>query len=299
MGALMRRSFTLFEMVMVIVITAILAVASYKAITLLIVKSFKARELTRLSLESQIALDQISSLLAYRIPAATIGYDPQSGDFAYIGSIIDSSNKYRVLEWLSIAFDDYRGGGFSGFIDMKRSIATHNILYSDVHMPNKECNLIFAGRFDKGFSLVKDFKEAFGWHGFGSRESFDVAFIPEGLQITDRDLPKVIYEKYYLVDQAFAIARAADVDRGAACLKGLEVDDDTLLLFFGYKPWKKESFCADPHSMQRGGGATILLRHVTGFSVKEQDYTIRIMVDIRRAIKGTKPLHFAKMKVVF
>ena len=294
----MKRGFTLFEMVMVIVVTAILAVASYKAITLLLVKSFKARELTRLSLESQIALDQVSSLLAYRVPATTIGYDPQSGDFAYIGDIIDS-DRYKVLEWLSIAFDDYKEGRFSGFIDMKRSVATQDILYSDVTISNGEYNLIFAGRFDRAFTLLKDFKEAFGWHNFASKESFDISFVPQGLRIVDSDLPKVIYEKYYLVNQAFAIARAADIDKSASCLKDLPIDDNTLLLFFGYKPWKKESFCADPKSSNRGGGVSILAHYVTGFSVKEQDYTIRIVLDIHRAIKGAKSLHFSKMKVVF
>ncbi len=298
MGALMRRSFSLIEMIVVLVITGILAVASYKALQALAIKSFKAKELTRLSLETQVALDEISSLLSYRVPATTIGYDPQSGDFAYIGDITEPQ-KYKVLEWISIAFDDYRAGRWSGFVDMNRSVATQDILYSDVSMPDKECNLIFAGSFDKAFTLIKDFKEAFGWHANPSKESFDIDFVTEGMKVTDAIMPQEVYEKYYLVDQAFAIARAADIDKNAACLAGLPIDDDTLLLFFGYKPWKGESFCADPNSTNKKGFATILAKHIEGFSATEQDFTIRIVLDINRSIRGASPLHFAKMKVVF
>lgn len=294
----MRKSFTLIEVVVVLVITSILAVASYQAVKALVIRSFKAKELTKLSLESQIALDQISSLLSYRVPATTIGYDPQSGDFAYIGNI-NVSNKYKVLEWISVAFDDYRAGRWSGFIDMNRSVATQDTLYSDISMPDKECNLIFAGSFDKAFTLEQDFQDAFGWHANPSKESFDIEFVPEGLKVTDTVMPKEVFEKYYLVDQAFAVARAADIDKNAACLAGLPIDDDTLLLFFGYKPWKGESFCADPLSNNKSGNATIIAKNIGGFSVKEQDFTIRIILDIKRSIKGANPLHFTKMKVVF
>ena len=297
MGTLMKRSFNLFEMIVVLVIIGFLAVASYKAVETVMIKSFKVKELTRLSLESDIALEQIGSLLSYRVPATTIGYDPVNGDFVYIGDIT-YNDRYKVLEWLSTDYDDYRAGGFSGFIDMNRSVATQDTLYTDINMPNKECNLIFAGNFDNAYTL-SEYKEAFGWHGHASKESFDIVFISDGLRVTDADKPQKVYEKYFLVDQAYAIARAADIDKSASCLQNMPIDDNTLILFFGYKPWKGESFCADPLATNRKGDATILAQYIAGFNVQEHDYSLRIILDINRSIRGSSPLHFSKMKVVF
>ncbi len=300
MGALMKRGFTLMEMVVVVVITAILSVASFKAISMLVIKSFKAKEQTRLSLESQIALDQLSSLLQYRIPASAIGYDPGSGDFVSL-SDIQSGSRYKILEWISRAFDDYRAGRYSGFVDMVPTVRSDDILATKTSLSGSGYNLVFAGSYDKAFTLIEDFKNAFGWHGHESQKSYDIEFVSNGIRIIDSQKPREVYEKYYLADQAFGVAIGADIDRGADCIKALHLKDidNTLLLFFGYRPWHGETFCADPNGAKKSGQVSVLAKNIGGFMAKEQDYTLRLLLDINESLKGGGILHFSKMKVVF
>ena len=297
----MRRSFTLIELIMVLVIISFLSVATFKAVSALIIRSYKAKELTRLSLTSQIALDQISALLQERVPASVIGYKPSTGDFKYIEEIGDSEY-YEVMEWIGVAYEEYSDGNYTGFVDMKPSVKTSDTLYTEANLSGNSYALIFAGAFDRGFPGESDFNDSFGWHGHESNDTFDVAFNGDGtIKIIDSVKPKWIYEKYYLVKSAYALARGADINKSAVCLDGLDVDDDTLLLFYDYRPWKKETFCADPGSAgSKSGKATILAKHIAGFDVKEQDYTLRLLLDINESIKGGyPPIHFSKMKVVF
>ena len=297
----MRRSFTLIELIMVLVIISFLSVASFKAVSALIVRSYKAKELTRLSLESQIALDQISTLLQERVPASVIGYKPSTGDFKYIQEIGDSEY-YEVMEWIGVAYEEYSEGNYTGFADMRPSIKTDDTIATYTNLSGNDYALIFAGAFDRGFPGQSDFNDSFGWHGYESNDTFDIAFDSDGnITITDSVKPKWIYEKYYLVRSAYALARGEDINKNADCLEDLNVDDDTLLLFYDYKPWRGETFCADPGSAgSKSGSATILATHIAGFDAKEQDYTLRLILDINESIKGGyPPIHFSKMKVVF
>ncbi len=289
----MRRGVTLLELVIVVVIVSILSVASLKAIGAILVRSYKAKELTRLSLESQIALDQISALLQERVPATTIGYDGKGG-FAPIEEIVDEEG-FKILEWIGFEPLVSEDGNYSGFIDLLASNKTTRTLATEVHRDAKA--IIFAGSFDRA-AVAGDFQNAFGWHSGRSDEIFEVQKVSGGLKIVDAVQPKWIYEKYYLLSSAYAIARGADIDRDAACLDGLDVDEDTLLLFYDYYPWKGESFCADPKGTQ-SGKATILMRDVVGFWALEQDYTLRLVLEVQKEIRGFSPIRFTKMKVVF
>ncbi len=293
----MKRAFTLIELVFVVLIVALLSVATFKGIEALVVRSFKAKELTRLSLESQIALDQLSSLLVQRIPSTAIGYDPSpsSGADAFLPlDQIDPRSRYKVLEWIGRDFD--HRDDYSGFVDMEPSRATADTLYTDSKALG-ERELYFAGSFDVGEAGGKD---AFGWHGHAHNLSFDVDVEKNAITITQATKPRWIYERYFLAKSAYAVARGADVKRDAACLKDLDVDEDTLLLFYGFRPWSGETFCADPKGSGQAGKVSVLARNVAGFGAFEQDYTIRLIVDINKTIRGSDVgVHFSKMKVVF
>ncbi|BAF70678.1 type II secretion system protein [Nitratiruptor sp. SB155-2] len=300
----MKRSFTLLEIIVVLVIVSLLSVATFKALSKIVQKSFKAKETTKLSLESQIVLDQISNLLADRIPATTIGYDPVSGDYKPLNSI-DSDN-YKILEWYVRAMDDYMDGHFSGFCDMIPSIDTNNYVVSYGFEPSNmyyaSYNLIFAGSFDRATSDISDFQNAFGWHGGGSLVAYDISLSDSNssaIALSDARLPNFVYEKYFLTIGAHAIARGADIDKSASCLDGLHIDENTLLLFYDYYPWQGQTFCADPNGTGQSGKAAVLMRYVQGFFAAEQDYTVRLKLDVNRTIRGLGSVHFSKQKVVF
>lgn len=313
-----KKGFTLIELIFVVVIVAILSVATFKALQTLLVRSYKAKETTRLSLESQVALNQIGEFLSNRVPSTVIGYDPDSGEFEYIGDL--TSNK-PILEWIGMADESMLNRGYSGFIDLKSSNRDENITFS----PNsngdniedttqkkfgvsvnvysqKILNLIFAGSFDRGRGDIVDYNNSFGWHGNDSLNSFDIDINSTGyIKITDNNQPKFIYEKYYLVDSAYAVARRADLEEinwNCGDLNWNEIDDNTLLLFYNYRPWKGETFCADS-SGNLAGNVTVLMENVARFRFEEIDFTIRVSLDINKSIKGSTPIHISKMKVIF
>ena len=303
----MRRAATLLELIIVLIIISLLSVASFKALQKLTTREFKTKEQTRLSLDSQVAVDIISNYLKYRVPYTTIGYDPSDGSFEYIGDLVD--NKKSILEWFGRDVDGFYAKNYSGFLDM----ATKNgdIVFSpDTNLSesdDKVFNLIFSGSFDRAYS-ANDYQNSFGWHNKDSSESFDITLDGNGnINFTDSNKPEYLYEKYFLTKSAYAIARSADVDKGADCMQVLNIGDDendTLLLFYDYQPWddssgEGETFCADKNGNNTEGNVTILMKNVAGFSFKEIDYTIRILLDINKSIRGSSPVHFSKMKVVF
>jgi hypothetical protein len=198
--------------------------------------------------------------------------------------------------------EDFLTGKYSGFCDVVASLKAKKILSPGLRLSGSGYNLIFAGSFDRASPDITDFQNAFGWHGKRSDNSFDIAFESGAMRIVDSVEPKRIYEKYYLTEGAFAMARGADVDQGAQCIEDLKLGadlNDTLLLFYNFRPWAGETFCADPNGNGQSGSVAILARHISGFSVRSQDYTLRVILDINRSIRGSSPIHFSKMKVVW
>ncbi len=317
-----RNGYTLLELIFVVVIISFLSVATYKALQMIMVRSYKAKEIARLSLESQVAVDVIASYLKNRIPYTTIGYDPNSG-YEYIGEL--TSNK-PILEWYSRAIEALKAQKYSQFIDMEDTNKSSKVLYSpdtngnhikgyvrkkynyhaDIYT-NKIVNLVFVGSFERGAGESNTYNDAYGWHGGLSKDSFDISIHFSGkITITDSDTPKFIYEKFFLADGAYAIARGADIDKTASCITSTGIGsskiDNTLFLFYNYRPWKGETFCADANTtgVTPSGGVGILLQDVQGFRFELLDHTIRIALDINKTIKGTDVgVHLSKMKVVF
>ncbi|SFV68945.1 hypothetical protein MNB_SM-6-1080 [hydrothermal vent metagenome] len=314
----MRRAATLIELIFVLVIISFLAAATFKGMQAIKIRSYKAKETTKLSLESQIVVNQISNYLQNRVPSTVIGYDPASGNFEYIGDLTSSK---PVLEWFGRANEAFIDGNYSGFADMatlnsntfKSQKSDGNELnqttqkkfhISDNIYNNKVVNLIFAGSFDRAASDLNDYNNSFGWHGNASNNSFDFSMADDGnITINTSEDPKFIYEKYFIVDTAYAIARGEDIKQDADCISKLTIHpkdiNNTLFLFSNYRPWRGETFCADPNGNDQEGNVSILMQNITGFSFEEMDYTIRIMLDINKSIRGGSDIHFSKMKVMF
>ena len=315
-----RNASTLLELIFVLVIISFLATATFKGMQAIMVRSYKAKEITKLSLESQIVVNEISNYLQYRVPYTVIGYNADNGDFQYIGDIVDSDKNLSILEWFGTAHEVISDGNCSEFADMATltddsfispdtngsniNSSTNDKFHTSGSIYDKNItNLIFAGSFDRATSDSNDYNNSFGWHGNDSNDSFNIKIADDGnITVTDTTKPKFIYEKYFLVDSAYAMARGIDIKQDASCITNLDIKskdiDNTLFLFSNYRPWKGETFCADKSGTQEGN-ASILLQNVAGFNFQEMDYTIRIYLDINKTIRGASPIHFSKMKVVF
>jgi len=315
----MRRGATLIELIFVLIIISLLAAATFKGMQAIQVRSYKAKELTRLSLESQIGVNIVSNYLHSRVPYTVIGYNPDNGDFKYIGDLTD--NDHTILEWFGVANEAFVDGNYSGFADMAtlsddvfisrnsdgdalNQTTQDKFHTTDNIYDNKIVNLIFSGSFDRATSDTYDYNSSFGWHGNDSNDSFDFSMDSDGnITVTDSTKPKFIYEKYFVADSAYAIARGEDIDQSADCISALNLSqkdiNNTLLLFSNYRPWRGETFCADPNGSGQDGNVSVLLQNIDGFSFEAIDYTIRINLDINKTIRAASPIHFSKMKVVF
>ena len=306
----MRRAFTLIEIIVTIAITAILAAGTFKALDALFIRSVKAGAVTDLSLASQTALDELGMLLYSRVPASVIGYDPSDGTWTPLAQALAAK---PVLEWLGTAEESRIRRDFSGFVDMNASDPATNTIVSpgsdggrvDLTFGRKFARaadafgddlvrLVFAGTFDEA-----DVTGGFGWHGSDASALLKISMADDG-HITLQSSPRFIYEKYLLADSAYAVARGADIDLNASCIRrlGIDADEKSLFLFYDYRPWKSQSFCADPG----GGGAgrvTLLATDVAGFRAETADGTIRLSLDMLRPVRGSTPVHIAKQKVVF
>jgi prepilin-type N-terminal cleavage/methylation domain-containing protein len=293
----MRRGFTLIEMIFVIVIAAALSLGSFKAIKELFLRSAKAKAVSDLTLRSQVLLDQLGVMLYNRIPNSVIGYTPGGSCEA----ITQLSEARPVLEWLGTMEDELLLRRYDGYIDMGDSNKTSAVLSApniDASLDSNEVNLIFSGSMDDGsdetYSACND---AFGWHGNSSNLSYDISISTNSIEITDATQPQFIYEKYYLSNTAFAVARGADLsDFCGYDTSLLNNVSTTLFLFYNYRPFKGETFCADGGV----GEIAVLAEDVSAFKAEYINDSIRLSIDMNRSIRGSKSVvHITKEKVVF
>ena len=325
-----KNSFTLIEVIFVIVILGLISVGSFKAIEMLYQRYYQVNIITKFTILSQTLLDEVSTILYYRTPLTAIGYSPSDGDFKRLDDI--DKDKYSVFEWISEAYDAKKhfgmmgiNYGYTGFIDMEASnrdtltLVTKDFNITDVNKTlnavfnnnqdlNKTIAVIFAGNLDKG-ETDSDYNNSFGWHGFKHKKVFLINRLKQvgadaNFTMTNDIKGNKIYAKYYAATTAWAIARGEDINKSATCLNGLNVDDNSLLLFFNYRPWQNQTFCADPHidnSETKEGNVSILSRDVTSFRVKAVDYHIELKVQFQRPIyRGSDTnITITKQKVTF
>lgn len=291
-----RPGFTLIEIIITVAITGILSVGMFKAFEAITLRSEKAKILSTLSIDSQSALDQISILLYNRAPMSVSGYN--LGDANHTS--LDSSTNKKIIEWLGLASESYEVGDYSAFVDMNRSDYASKTLYTP----------------DTNFAAIQTTQTAkwgsFNWNNMalvfsGTFDEGNSAAYPISMstnnQIVVTGTPATIYEKYNLIDSAYAVARGADIDQTAPCITALGLSasalDNTLFLFYDYRPWKTptESFCAD--SANRIGKVSILATNINAFRAQTVNGTIRLSLDVNRTVRGGNPVRLSKQKVVF
>ncbi len=311
----MKRAFTLIEIIVTLLIMGILSAGILVSIKHLYIRAAKSDAISRLSMDSQVVLDSLSSLLYDRVPSTLIGYNPSTGKFQ---SIYQIDKTFRVLEWVGVAKESYNRRFYSGFTDLDKSDKDSNTLVSfDINssglndtlvrkfgggsISNSDIALIFAGSFDDGVLVASlDFNDSFGWHGNQSKLIYKISSINDN-NITLNTKPQEVYEKYYLVDSAYAVARGEDVNISAC--SGIDkslVDKDTLLLFYNFRPWKGETFCGDINGADKEGNVTILLKNATGFEAGIMNENIYFNLTLSKEIKGSQnSVTMSKQKVVF
>lgn len=318
-----KKGFSLIEMIFAIVILAFVLIGGFQIVGKLYKRNFIVKQTSKMEFISQEALDQIALILYYRVPLSVIGYDGK-GDFKYIGEI-DERDKYKILEWIGYLNDAMIERNLSGFIDLYASKSPilkaldFNSKFVNEIVKNKfkkgdlktSCGIIFAGSFDEGEEAVLiDYNNSFGWHNKLANHVYNIEkYVQQGndCNITisrASDGAKKgfkVYEKFYLVDSAYAIAKAVDINKSASCIKDLnksgEIDDNTLLLFYDYRPWRGETFCADDYG-NPNGKVSVLAFDVDAFRVRKINNHLEIKIELFKR-KGDINISVAKQKVAF
>ena len=326
---MIKKAFTLIEMIVVIAIAGILSAGTFIALKEIYLRSSKSKAISELSQNSELVSSQIASLLYDRVPSSVIGYDTVSKNYQ---SIYEINSTYNVLEWIATAKESFEHRDFSGFVDMNASNPLADTLVSpdtnisaisqtiqkkfdttDNIYDNDLVALVFAGSFDSGsLALINDFNNSFGWHGGGSSLIYKIKSSSNGNHIRLKSHPNEIYEKYYLVDSAYAIARGEDLNKTLfqnSChfdLSMIKQGDfnSTMFLFYNYRPWKNETFCADPnilHSESREGNVTVLSNETEGFELNLVNNNLQFSLSLKRDISSDKKhsVTISKQKVIF
>jgi len=299
--------FTLVEMIMVIVVLGILLAGTFVSLKHLYLRVAKSKAIGELSLDSQIITNQISAMLRDRVPSSVIGYDQGTGAFE---SIYALSSTYHILEWIGVSVESFKRGDYSGFVDLDDSnasswtLVTPDTVMEDVLQTSRQkfnnstisfddntTALVFAGTFDDG-SIVysSDFNSTFGWHGNSADKVFGISNASSGKEIVLASRPDEVFEKYYLVDSAYAIARGDDIN----CRSDAN-ETNTLYLFYNYRPWKGETFCNDAN-------VTILSSEVRGFEIDLLNGNLFFNLTMQRSVpkRGNENnVTISKQKVVF
>ncbi len=315
----MVRAFTLMEAIFVIVILSLITMIGVRITGELYKRNYIVKQISNFAFLSQQTEDIISERVYNRIPLTVIGYNPSNHDFKYIGEI-DSDDNYTVFEWISDSFDAKKELNLSGFIDLADSKKPtlyardfHKDFIEEVEQNkfNTSKNLedltavIFAGSFDRGEeAALDDYNNSFGWHGNKHKYVFRIDTITQNsnnkdANITLKDDADRIYEKFYLVDSAYAIALKRDLNKSAwKCDEDINsFKDDDLLLFYNYRPWEGDTFCADNNGTPEGN-VTLLLNNVNGFKIRSVNSHLELLINMK-SHKGDINISVSKQKVAF
>jgi prepilin-type N-terminal cleavage/methylation domain-containing protein len=320
---MVKRAYTLIEVIFVIVILALISIGSFNLISKLFRRNYIVKTTSDFEFLSEQLTNQLSMLLAHRMALSTIGYNFKKNDFKYIGDI-DYDDNYSIIEWIS-EFDDAKIElNLSGFADLYASrkpiLKTLNFNSSFINdvLDNKYNTdknlteltaLLFAGTFDEGSEeVLSDYNNSFGWHGHEHKYVFTIADYKQigndcNLTLEDTD-GKRIYAKFYLADSAYGIALGKDINTSAVCIKNLNIKTDeinnTLFLFYNYRPWKKETFCADYNDSNEtaSGNVTVLAQNISGFKIKKVDSHLEMFFTFLKH-RGDINITISKQKVVF
>ena len=319
-----NRAFTLIEAIFVIVVLSFVLIGGFQIVSKIYKRNYIAKKTAEFEFVSEEVLNQLAQFLYYRVDKSLIGYD-KNLSFKYMSYITQDEN-YTILEWIGYLNDAMVERNLSTFVDLGDCNSTtflakdfnKNFITAvlqnkyDTIDPNAVKNLsaiIFAGELDEGEMGADDDNNSFGWHGNGHNLVYDIESINssgDDANITLKTAPSHIYSKFYLVDSAYALALKKDLNKillpQCTDLDLSKLDDNTLLLFYNYRPWVQhigigETFCADNRGVPKGN-VTVLAENVASFRVKKAGNHLVILLQMQKQ-KGDINITISKQKVIY
>jgi hypothetical protein len=335
----MRKSFTLIEALIVIVIMGILATITTEVLIKVYKNYYITKAYNRLTYETDLVLNEIASKLSFRVPNSVIAdkCDVANGScalgnitsFNALSSISYNDLKYyHVLEWLGKDVYSKRGmwydalkevvPGYSGFVDLKKTSVDGNDTY-DIYTPFSDFNFVeeIDGNWTKQFG--------FGGNVFDNEYEVLIFSGPDNRgDISD------INDSYgywgHPANRLFKIIRSKSVFASPTQETKLHIkaisESNSTTVYEGYflvnsayaiVPVCENGNCSEYSLYLRynyfpwrgqtyvNGNSTLLAKHVTEFKFRSENGVLRIYlcIDAPKVTIDGKPINVCKEKVVF
>jgi len=316
-----RAAFTMIEMVMVIVILGVVAMIGTDIIAKMYQGYLRAQIVNELQQKTELALDQITKRLKYRIKASVIAKNVDDPTIFKPLSEDNASSLYNMIEWIGYDNEGFLGEwnttnnryepNWSGFIDIKATganSATKTQVSTSGSTLSNETSI--GGLSYDQVSLINMAKDApaiifkkhtqatprtFGFDPDSTEHNDTFAVRRTGdniLTFQDGGADKTIIEQYYLAWTAYAIGpRKED--------SNVTTDNFDLMLYYNYQPWligsnsKLEAF--DDNTTQQ----QLIVDNVSTFRFTQTGNTVQIKLCVQDGNKTGTPIGFCKEKAVF
>ncbi len=301
-----RSAFTLFEIIMVIVIMGIVAMIGTNIIAHMYENYMRSKYINILEQKTELAMEVIVNRLKYRVKSTAIVRQKGTNNIAWLNDE-DLNATYDMIEWIGYDYDSFKGEsngslaipGWSGLLDLNHpdTNATQFVTPgSRLSYASSVINTLSRGNVDLNASTSKHpviiFKKLTGrsFKGFGwdwtSTDHNDTLIVhkdpasEEILIFDEANVTDHLVEQYRLAWSAYALVPEGDKD-----------DDFNLTLYYNYQPWYGEKYT--------DGMSTLVAEHVSSFKFLQSGNTVRIKLCIQDSNQTGIGFGFCKEKAVF
>jgi prepilin-type N-terminal cleavage/methylation domain-containing protein len=306
-----KKAFTMLELVFVIAILGIVASISSGIIVQVYESYLMQRAVHNASIDTELAINQISNRLAYRINNSLLARKPgQTGltdnDALPITALSGAVqlNTYTALEWITYdngSFSATNPPAWSGYCDLTASS------YASVVTPGSKLSNLGAGSYALVF-LGDDYYRTDGGHYSDKRCMYHddgcifpvttngdttLDFTGDGNRTNIGNIMQYT-EFYQLAKTAYAVIPERDTTTGSlgayggSMLNGIEVWD--LHLYADYQPWDNEDY--------KDGTDSTLIKNISVFRFKKESNSIRIKICKVVPIGNSSQVTICKEKAV-
>ncbi len=280
MRTLLRRGFTMIELVLVIVILGIVSSIGAEIIANVYEGYILQRAQHRASIKTELAAIQIANRLAYAIPGTVVRRVGKTGGAQDINEA--PLGDPNVLQWVGADADSFKaiaaagaGGntllpGWSGFCDINPSNT------ASISTPGSNLGLVNTIKGNLGLSSAPEiyFPTEDGLRSYTATLTAP-STIGLGTMNLSPDGTRKIAEHYKLATSSYALEAAANGD---------------LRLYYDFTPQRGVAI---------GGKSELLLRNVSTFQMRGDGQTIRFKICVDEDIGEATPITICKEKAVF
>jgi prepilin-type N-terminal cleavage/methylation domain-containing protein len=305
----MKKGFTLFEIIMVIVILGIVAMIGTNIIAHMYEGYMRSKYINTLEQKTELALEIIVNRLKYRVKSTAIVRKKGTNTKDWLNSE-DLNASYDMLEWIGFDYESLQGEsngtvsipGWSGLIDLENpnTDATQVVTPgSNLSYASQTMHALSYGKVDLNstglrrpaiiFKKLDPTFNSFGWdydHISDHNDTHIVHKDPanENILIFDENLSQKgvtsLIEQYRLCWSAYALVP-----------EGAKANDYNLTLYYNYQPWYGDKYS--------DGSKSIVAEHVSSFKFLQSGNTVRVKLCIQDSNQTGVGFGFCKEKAVF